>query len=67
MRRSYKLFHKEELLSFLLSHLFYFSSSVASGETVEGMEDMMEDMELEHMHDDSAYDSFSSQGMDSTC
>lgn len=38
------------------------SSSVAGGDSVEDVEDITEDMELEQLQDDSAYDSFSSQG-----
>lgn len=45
-----------------LDFLALYSSSVDGGESVDDMEDMAEDMELEQLHTDSAYESFSSQG-----
>ena len=45
-----------------LDCLVFCSSSVDGGESVDAMEDVTEDMELEQLHNDSAYESFSSQG-----
>lgn len=50
------------LLRAIVAFLIPCSSSVGGEEALSDVEDITEDMELEQLHGDSAYDSFSSQG-----